>query len=58
LVPAGNPRGPRILGSQKGRFEVPKDFDAPLPEEIQSTFQSWRWTAKLASYDVELLPAW
>jgi len=40
LVPAGNPRGPRILGSQKGRFEVPKDFDAPLPEEIQSTFQS------------------
>jgi prevent-host-death family protein len=40
LVPAGKPRGRRILGSQKGRFKVPKDFDAPLPREILSTFES------------------
>ena len=40
LVPAGKSSGPRVLGSQKGHFEVPKDFDAPLPAEILSTFES------------------
>ncbi len=40
LVPAGKSSQTRVLGSQKGRFEVPKDFDAPLPEEILSTFES------------------
>ena len=40
LVPAGKPRGSRVLGSQKGRFEVPKDFDAPLPKEILPTLES------------------
>jgi len=40
LVPAGKSGGPRVLGSQKGRFEVPKDFDAPLPGDILSTFES------------------
>ena len=40
LVPTGKSGGPRVLGSQKGCFEVPKDFDAPLPEEILSTFES------------------
>jgi prevent-host-death family protein len=39
LVPVGPPAGERILGSQKGKFIVPEDFDAPLPEEILAEFE-------------------
>jgi prevent-host-death family protein len=40
LVPAGKAQGPRILGSQAGRFEIPADFDSPLPDEVLATFES------------------
>lgn len=38
LVPA-SPRGKRQLGYDKGRFEVPDDFDEPLPPDIQAAFE-------------------
>jgi prevent-host-death family protein len=31
--------GDRVLGSAKGKFIVPEDFDAPLPEEILAEFE-------------------
>jgi prevent-host-death family protein len=30
----------RLLGVEKGRFEVPDDFDAPLPDELLDAFES------------------
>ena len=30
----------RLLGLDKGLFDVPEDFDAPLPEEVQAAFES------------------
>lgn len=30
---------PRRLGVLAGRFAVPDDFDAPLPEELLSSFE-------------------
>jgi prevent-host-death family protein len=38
LVPVA-PRRQRLLGQDKGRFEVPDDFDAPLPPEIIEAFE-------------------
>ena len=32
-------RGERVLGRDRGLFEVPDDFDAPLPDEIQDAFE-------------------
>jgi len=45
LARAGKPvarlaPGKRRLGSAAGEFEVPDDFNAPLPPEIEETF--WR----------------
>ncbi len=40
LVPAGKVMSPRKLGSERGRFQVPRDFDAPLPPEILASFES------------------
>jgi prevent-host-death family protein len=40
LVPIGPPMGERVLGSQKGRFIVPEDFNAPLPGEVLAEFES------------------
>lgn len=31
--------GPRILGSDRGLFEVPEDFDAPLPDDVIADFE-------------------
>lgn len=28
------------LGRDKGRFEIPEDFDAPLPESILADFEA------------------
>jgi prevent-host-death family protein len=39
LVPVG-PRGPRQLGIDDGRFEVPADFDAPLFAEVPDAFEA------------------
>lgn len=32
--------GRRVLGIDDGRFEVPADFDAPLPGEILDAFEA------------------
>lgn len=32
-------RGRRELGLDAGRFEVPDDFDAPLPDEVLDQFE-------------------
>jgi len=39
LVPIA-PITKRLLGQDVGVYEVPDDFDAPLPEELQSAFES------------------
>jgi prevent-host-death family protein len=39
LVRAGKRPLERGLGTQKGRFQVPNEFNEPLPEEILSSFQ-------------------
>lgn len=31
--------GPRQLGGWKGRVWIAEDFDAPLPDELQRTFE-------------------
>jgi prevent-host-death family protein len=33
------PPGRRLFGADRGRFEVPEDFDAPLPEEVLKDFE-------------------
>jgi prevent-host-death family protein len=38
LVPLKNQPGKRILGSAKGEFTVPDDFNDPLPKEIEDLF--------------------
>lgn len=30
----------RTLGEYRGTFEVPEDFDAPLPEDLLAAFES------------------
>jgi prevent-host-death family protein len=37
LVPAGDP-SPRQFGVDEGRYRVPDDFDAPLPDELLDAF--------------------
>lgn len=39
LVPLGTAGARRKLGTMRGEFEVPEDFDAPLPEEILDAFE-------------------
>lgn len=39
LVPESSARK-RVLGRDRGLFEVPEDFDAPLPDDIQDDFES------------------
>jgi prevent-host-death family protein len=38
LVPVQTERRPRPLGMDRGLFEVPEDFDAPLPPQILAAF--------------------
>jgi prevent-host-death family protein len=38
LVPP-EPSGRREFGGDRGLFEVPEDFDAPLPPQVLDTFQ-------------------
>lgn len=33
------PRGGRVLGRDAGLFEVPDDFNAPLPEDLLNEFE-------------------
>lgn len=30
----------RVLGQDRGLFEVPEDFNAPLPDELRAHFES------------------
>jgi len=39
LVPMENAPARRVLGTAKGDFVVPDDFDDPLPEEVLAEFQ-------------------
>ncbi len=39
LVPVHGKRGGRKLGMLRGKFVVPDDFDAPLPEGILEAFE-------------------
>ena len=39
LVPV-EPKPQRVIGQDDGLFEVPDDFDAPLPDEVLALFQS------------------
>ena len=38
LVPISRKLKKRVLGSAKGEFVVPDDFNAPLPDEIEDLF--------------------
>lgn len=38
LVPIHRSGKPRILGSARGDFTVPKDFNRPLPKSLESSF--------------------
>ena len=38
LVPLDGQPKRRSLGSAKGEFVVPKDFDDPLPKEVEDLF--------------------
>ena len=38
LVPI-EPKPQRVMGQDDGLFEVPDDFDAPLPDEVLALFQ-------------------
>jgi prevent-host-death family protein len=38
LAPINQPRQ-RMVGRDQGLFEVPDDFDAPLPDEILADFE-------------------
>ena len=38
LVPLGSRPKMRKLGTAKGEFTVPEDFNAPLPKEIEDLF--------------------
>lgn len=39
LVPVPSPKAKRQLGFYEGKFTVPDDFDAPLPDEILDAFE-------------------
>ena len=38
LVPVDSTRH-RVLGSDEGIYEVPDDFDAPLPDDVLADFE-------------------
>ena len=42
LVPVSTSPLKRRLGIDAGRFHVPEDFNAPLPDEILATFEGRR----------------
>lgn len=39
LVPATSGSAARRLGVDKGLYEVPEDFDAPLPADVAAAFE-------------------
>lgn len=39
IVPFSESNKPRPLGIDRGLYEVPDDFDAPLPDELLAAFE-------------------
>jgi prevent-host-death family protein len=39
LVPLTRPRGQRRLGLLDGKFKIPDDFNAPLPDSVIRAFE-------------------
>jgi antitoxin (DNA-binding transcriptional repressor) of toxin-antitoxin stability system len=39
VVLTPSPSSPRVLGSLRGKFTVPDDFDAPLPDAVLEGFE-------------------
>jgi prevent-host-death family protein len=39
IVPFSESHKPRPLGMDRGLYEVPDDFDAPLPDELLAAFE-------------------
>jgi prevent-host-death family protein len=46
LVPVVDKSGDRIWGMYRGKFVVPDDFDAPLPDEILDAFEGKKKRAR------------
>jgi prevent-host-death family protein len=42
LIPHEPKRRSPVFGADRGKFVVPDDFDAPLPDELLSTFEDER----------------
>lgn len=40
ITALGPPLEERVLGRDRGLFEVPEDFDAPLPPEVLEAFEA------------------
>jgi len=40
LIPIGVSHDRRTLGRDQGLFEIPDDFDAPLPDDLLAAFES------------------
>ena len=40
LVPYSDRTTPRTAGKDRGLYEVPENFDAPLPDDVLSEFDS------------------
>ena len=38
VIAVGSPKGLRPLGAMEGKFHVPEDFDAPLPDDLLALF--------------------
>jgi prevent-host-death family protein len=49
LVPVKRQRAPIPLGLDRGAYEVPEDFDAPLPPEVIAAFEGEKLPAKKRS---------
>ena len=39
LVPLESGAPPRVLGTERGRFQTPANFDAPLPADLLDSFE-------------------
>jgi prevent-host-death family protein len=39
LIPYETSRPAPVFGADRGRFKIPDDFDAPLPDEVLALFE-------------------
>ena len=47
LVPVSVPKSVRPLGMDQGLYKVPRDFNAPLPEDLTEAFEGGRRRSKV-----------